>query len=74
MDLRTARGERKLTQEQLAELSGLPQTTISDIERGVIRKPSWDAVARLSRALDYAPDELFPIESDQPSSSERASA
>ncbi len=62
MDLKAARQARKLTQEQLAELSGLPQTTISDIERGVIKKPSWDAVSRLSKALDFAPDDIFPVD------------
>jgi transcriptional regulator with XRE-family HTH domain len=62
MDLRMARQGRGLTQEQLADRSGLPQTTISDIERGAIKKPSWDAVARIARALNYEPQELFPID------------
>ncbi|HZR25493.1 MAG TPA: helix-turn-helix transcriptional regulator [Vicinamibacterales bacterium] len=62
MDLRSARQEKKLTQEELAEKSGLPQTTISDIERGAIKKPSWDAVARLCRALGMDPSDVFPID------------
>lgn len=61
LDLKTARLARGLTQEQLAEKTGLNQTTISDIERGIIRKPSWDAVAKLSKALDYNPNEIFPV-------------
>lgn len=68
MDLKTARARRKLTQDQLAEKTGLPQTTISDIERGVIKKPSWDAVARIARALDYDPEKLFPLADQQAAS------
>ena len=62
MDLKTARTKRGLTQEQLADKCGLPQTTISDMERGVIKKPSWDAVKRISDALDYDPAKIFPVE------------
>jgi transcriptional regulator with XRE-family HTH domain len=64
MELRTARQKRKLTQEQLAELSGLPQTTISDIERGAIKKPSWEAVSRIAKALECSPEEIFPVDND----------
>lgn len=62
MDLKTARTKRGLTQEQLAEKTGLPQTTISEIERGAIKRPSWDAVARISKALGYRPEQVFPID------------
>jgi len=62
MDLKTAREKRKLTQEQLASLSGVRQTTISDMERGVIKKPSWEAVARISRVLKFSPETIFPVD------------
>lgn len=47
--LRQARG--KLTQEQLEELSGVAQATISKIERGEIPNPSNDTVKALEEAL-----------------------
>jgi transcriptional regulator with XRE-family HTH domain len=52
--------DQGLTQEQLADRSGVPQTTISDVETGRIGNPSWDVVHRLSSALGVEPKDLFP--------------
>lgn len=59
VSLRTARSnhEPPLTQEQLAEQSGVDQTYISLIERG-LRTPSEDIQKRLAAALGVAPSEL----------------
>ena len=57
--LRTARRLAKLTQPELAERSGVSQTTISALERGVNKKPTWDSVIRLSKALGVEPHEIF---------------
>ncbi len=46
-----------MTQEQLAEVSGIAPTYISDIERGV-RNPSWSSVLELAKALKIKPSEL----------------
>lgn len=48
--LREAREESGLTQQQLAELSGVRRETLSRIERGH-HEAYWDTVCRLSRAL-----------------------
>lgn len=61
MNLKTARLRAELTQEQLAERTGIDQSTISAIERGAIKSPAYDTVVRLARALDISPDELFPV-------------
>lgn len=61
MTLREARQRRNLTQEELAELSGIEQATISALETGRVQSPSWDTVARLSRVLKVRPQELFPV-------------
>jgi len=61
MNLRTARRLKDITQAQLAELSGVDQRTISDIERGANRNPSWETVARIAKALGVSPEELFPV-------------
>lgn len=62
MNLKEARIRRGLTQEQLQTASGIDQTTISGIETGRTKKPSWDVVARLAKALETRPEELFPVE------------
>jgi transcriptional regulator with XRE-family HTH domain len=61
MTLREARQRRHLTQEALAELSGIEQATISALETGRVQSPAWDTVARLSRVLKIRPEELFPV-------------
>jgi transcriptional regulator with XRE-family HTH domain len=61
MNLRTARRLKDITQAQLAQQSGVDQTTISDIERGRNRNPSWETVVRISRALGVEPHEIFPV-------------
>ncbi len=52
------RAERKLTQEQLAELSDVSTDLISLIERGK-RSPSFTTIAKLSNALSVEISELF---------------
>lgn len=59
--LRTARRLARLTQPALAERSGVSQATISAIERGVNRKPTWDSVVRLAKALGVEPHEIFEV-------------
>jgi transcriptional regulator with XRE-family HTH domain len=49
-NLRAARKHQRLTQEDLADLSGLHPTYISDIERGE-RNVSIDNIGRLATAL-----------------------
>lgn len=61
MNLRTARRLKDITQAQLAEIAGVDQTTISDIERGKNRNPSWETVARIARALGVEAEEIFPV-------------
>lgn len=48
--VRRRRETRELTQEKLAEKSGLDPTSISGIERG-LRNPGIKNVARLAKAL-----------------------
>jgi len=48
--LRELRKGRKLTQSQLGDLAGIPQTTISNWEVGV-SEPRWREVVALSALL-----------------------
>lgn len=58
--LRSAREDRKLKQQELAEKAGLPATTISHFESGS-RKPSFDNLKRLATALDVSTDYLLGL-------------
>lgn len=50
--LKEARKERKLTQQALAALSGVGQSTISEIENGRNRAPGGHELYELAKALE----------------------
>ncbi len=57
--LKDAREEKKLSQKKLAELSGVPQQTISAIESGARENTGADTLYRLATALDKKMDDLY---------------
>lgn len=52
--LRELRARAQRTQEELAELAGVSARLVSDLERGVIRRPRRDTVRMLVEALGLA--------------------
>lgn len=52
--IRALRTERDLTQELLAERSGLSTRLISDLERGIILRPRRDTVQMMADGLDLS--------------------
>jgi transcriptional regulator with XRE-family HTH domain len=58
--LRARREAAGLTQRQLAELAGVPQTTIASLEAGAARSPRADVLASLADALGLDMAELYP--------------
>lgn len=58
MLLREARKRRRLTQERLAELSGVDQTTISRLETEDEPNPTEHTKNALAKALGIAPSKL----------------
>ena len=56
--LKRYRERRKLTQDQLSEISGMTRTRISEIERG-IANITIDTLDKLLNALEIDPHELF---------------
>ena len=65
-NVRRIREQYGLSQDHLADESGLHRTYISGIERG-IRNPTLSVVAKVSQALNVAPEVLlaFLIEQDK---------
>ena len=62
--VRSLRNERQLTQEQLAELSELHVTYISQVERG-LKNLSLFNMHRIAEALHVSPAELFDTSSSK---------
>jgi transcriptional regulator with XRE-family HTH domain len=60
--LRDTRLARRLTLHDLEKLSGVNVRTISELELGQIKSPSYDSVMRLAAALDLDPRDLRPVE------------
>jgi transcriptional regulator with XRE-family HTH domain len=70
MDLRTIRLKklvpdedgipRPMTQEQLADESGVDQTTISNLERGACTNPTWGTLTKLAAVLGVKPQDIAP--------------
>jgi transcriptional regulator with XRE-family HTH domain len=56
--LREVRERKLMTQEELAQRSGLTQTSISALERGV-HAPRISTIRKLAAALEVDPDELI---------------
>jgi transcriptional regulator with XRE-family HTH domain len=57
--LKTARKIKGITQQELAALSGVPQQTISKLEKGRTRDLTWRTASRLAAALGVEPHEIF---------------
>ena len=55
MNFRQLRQRSRITQYRLAQLSGVEQTTISQIELGKVRDPRWLTIAALATALNATP-------------------
>lgn len=58
--LRQTRQQRGHTQMTLSVASGIPQTTISKLERG--SSPYYRTAVRLAKVLKVTPAKLFPAE------------
>lgn len=51
MNLKQLRKKRNMTQQELAEESGVLQQTISNIERGVVENVTYQTFSRLKNVL-----------------------
>lgn len=64
--VRRRRDSLGLTQHDLAELTHIPQTLISRIERGVNKNPGADVLKRLALNLRCSIDWLVGLYDDEP--------
>ena len=64
LHLKTARKLKGISQQELAQMSGVDHSTISNIERGENTNPTWDTVCRIAAALGVLPQEIFPCPPD----------
>ena len=56
--IRKLRKELGLSQDELARKADIPYTTLTKIEIGVIKNPSFKAVSKIAEALDVNLDDL----------------
>lgn len=57
--LKSVREEKKLTQQQLSDLSGVPIATIQKQEQGIQKDASLSIAAPLAAALGIAIEDLY---------------
>lgn len=62
--IKALRNNRKLTQDQLWDISGIPQGTISRLERGLSEDIMLSTLLRLSDGLGVEVEELVKRERD----------
>jgi transcriptional regulator with XRE-family HTH domain len=55
MNFRQLRDHAGLTQYRLAKVSGVEQTTISQLELGKVKDPRWSTLSALAVALGVSP-------------------
>jgi transcriptional regulator with XRE-family HTH domain len=57
--IKNFRKEKGWRQDELAEHSGVPMSTITKIEAGFIKNPSIEKMAKIAKALGITVDELI---------------
>lgn len=57
--IRELREEKRMTQEELAEKSGVSRVTISGLENGTDRATTTKTLQSIARALGVSVDQIF---------------
>lgn len=57
--IRELRESKRMTQEELAEKSGVSRATISAMENGVVRNTTTGTLIKLAEALGVTIDQIF---------------
>ncbi len=61
-----ARKERGITQRELSQMSGVSYSTLTKLESGIIKSPSFAAIYKITKALDMTFDELIENRGHKP--------
>lgn len=59
--IRQRRKQMKLTQKQLSESSGIPASTLNEVENGK-KEPKVYTALQIAQALECSVEYLFPLE------------
>lgn len=63
-NLRSIRENREISQQQMAELIGIPVTTYRNYEN-TMREPSFDVLIKIAQVLKTSVDELLGIKNNE---------
>ena len=60
-NMKKRRQELKITQEDLAEKSGVSRGTISLMENGLVVSSKFETISKLAKALDSKIEDIFLV-------------
>lgn len=60
-NMKKRRQELKITQEELAEKSGVSRGTISLMENGLVINSKFETISKLAKALDSKIEDIFLV-------------
>jgi len=60
--IKELREKNKMTIKELSEISGVGQSTISEIETSKAKNPKTETLAKLAKALNVTVNDLLPEE------------
>jgi transcriptional regulator with XRE-family HTH domain len=62
-NIKKIRQQKKLSQEKLARLTNISLNTLTKIESGFTKKPSFQTILRIAKALNVSLDDMAEIKS-----------
>jgi len=57
--LKLIREQNEITQHELSKMSGVSYSTLTKLETGVIKNPSFQVIFKISKALEIKVDDLM---------------
>ncbi len=59
--LKLIREQNEITQHELSKMSGVSYSTLTKLETGIIKNPSFQVISKISKALDIKLDDLMNL-------------
>ncbi len=57
--LKLIREQSEITQRELSKMSGVSYSTLTKLETGIIKNPSFQVIFKISKALEIKVDDLM---------------